>query len=386
MNPSFRPRLAAAALSLLLCVTFAACTDGPKKPTAEQRGEGLYIHGTALYLQGRFDESEKAFDEMKTLLPDDPRLPAAYGELFLSQGRLKDALPHFERAAERDPKRSTNWSRVGFIKAQLGEADAARSALRKALALYPKDFNALEALAELDVKDGKMDEAVLHFGLAADASPNDALASANHMRGAQILSEAGRDEDALAFLEKAVAKKRSDGALLTDFGERLVRAQRLEEAVKVLSEAAMLTPKDPGLWELVGELYVALDKPGDALAAFQQSLKVKERAVVLAAMARLQRARGDNLAAKEFLDRALAAATGEEEREARELARTLMTFDRAQDALKLYQLLSEEPEREKDAGLQVELAKAAKKAGQPALAVEACKKAQAQDATVKRCP
>ncbi len=381
-SPSPRPL----ALVFALCGVLAGCADEVQKPSPELRAEGLYIHGTALYLQGSFEESEKAFDEMRSILPEDPRLPAAYGELFLSQGRLKDALPHFERAALNEPRRPTNWSRIGFIKAQLGEADAARSALRKAVALYPRDFNALEALGELDLKEGKLDDAVIHFGLAAEASPHDEGASANHLRAAQALGEAGRDEDALAFLAKAVARNRSDAALYTEYGERLVRAGRLEEAVAALSEAAKRAPKDPGLWELVGELYTALDKPGDALGAFGQSLKIKERSVVLASMARLHRSRGDGAAASEFLDRALAAATGEDEREARELARTLMDFNRPKDALKLYQHLAEEPEREADATLQVELAKAAKKAGETKLAAEACRRAKEKDAALERCP
>ena len=58
-------------------------------------------------------------------------------------------------------------------------------------------------------------------------------------------------------------------------------------ALLVYTDAARAAPGDPALWDLVGELYLKLAKPADAEAAFRESLRVKDRAVVHVALARL---------------------------------------------------------------------------------------------------
>ncbi len=389
-SKKLRHALALAAVTALGPVVTTGCKEKPPPPpTAEenaQHAEGLYLQASSLVLQGEYAKAQAAYEEMKALAPEDPRLPAAMGELFLNQGRLRDALPHFEEAAKRDPKRGTNWSRVGFIKAQLGEYEAAREALERAIALNASDFNALEALGELALKSGDLAGAVTQLEKAGDASPNETLASSHYVRAAKVLEEGGRGDDARALLERAVEKGRADGTALVELGELHVRARRFPEAARVLSDAAAKTPDDPSIWEMVGELQVAMGRHDDALASFEQSLKVKERALVHLAVARLHKTRGDLPKAQEALERALTSATGEEEREGLELARALVEFGRPADALRLYDVLSKEPDRAGDVALQLEVARVARAAGQTAVEAEACGRARAAQPGLNRCP
>lgn len=387
MAPSPGASRPAAWLVAVCALALAACTDDSPPPIdPETRAEGLYIHGTTLYLQGKFDEAILAFKEMEKLKPGDPRLPAAYGEIYLSQGKLKDALEQFEIAAQKDPRRSTNWSRIGFIKLQLGIHEEARSALRKAIALNPMDHVALEALAELDLQEGRLDEAVSHFTLAADASLTAETGGQLLVRAARELQKAGRDEEALKLLQSAAGRGSPSVDVLTELGELLIKSRRFEDAVGVLTQAAQRNRADPMLWELVGELYVSLDKPGDAIAAFKESLKVKDRAVVHVALARIHRARDDMPAANEELELALQTATGEEEREALELARLLSEFNRKKDALSILDALAQEPDNAADVAIHLELAKLAKQLGATEKVTVACKRVLAADAGVGRCP
>ena len=380
-----RAALAPAVLALALAAW--ACERSPTSTVDPKvRAEGLYVHGTALYLQGNFEESLRAFEEMKAIVPDDPRLPAAFGEVHLSQGKLREALPLFEEAAQRDPKRSTNWSRIGFIRSQLGQTEEAKSALRKAIALNPHDHVALEALAEIDLEEGRLDEAVSSFALAAESSLNQENGAQLLLKAARALQKAGRDADALELLQTSEQRGVRTPAVLTEMGELLVKARRFEDAVGVLTIAAQLNRTDPTLWEMVGELYVALDKPGDALNAFRESLKVKERAVVHVALARLHRARKDPGAAEEALQKALRTATGEDERESLELARLLAEFGRKEDALTLLDTLASEPDNADDVALQLETAKLARALGRTRIVAAACERARAADAGVNACP
>jgi tetratricopeptide (TPR) repeat protein len=369
----------------LLALLAAGCEDRPSQPSPKEQAEGYYVKGTTEYLQGKFEDALTSFNTMKELSPEDPRLPAAIGEVYLSMGRLNEAAAQFEFALKRDAKRSTNWSRLGFIHAQLGRTEAAQNALRKALALHSKDFNALEQLAELHVKGGEKDAAVKHFLLAAEASP-DASKTPLVLRAVDVLTEDGRHAEALLLLGEWTGKGVRTAELLTALGDEQVRAGQLLPAAASYRDAASVSPKDPTLWELVGEIYTKLDKPEDALAAYRESLRVKDRAIVHVAMARLHLGRNERPAAEQELGRALETVSGSDIHELTALAELLSSFDRKPDALRILANLSAEPDHAKDVDLQLRTAALAQELKDEALVRTVCERIASSGVKLKKCP
>ncbi|MBN1208172.1 MAG: tetratricopeptide repeat protein [Myxococcaceae bacterium] len=373
------------ALPLLALLAAAACEDTPTiKPT--DRAEGLYIKGTAEYLQGNFDQALASFNEMKQIVPNDPRLPAAVGEVYLSMGKFNEALTEFQAALALDAKRSTTWSRIGFIQVQLGKHEEAQSSLRKALALYPNDFNAMEQLGEIHLKRGEKDEAIRHFTLASQVSP-DKLKPELVMRAVEVLQQDSRHPEALALLQKAAGQGIRAPAVLTALGDEQVRAGKLDEAIASYREAAGKSPRDPALWELVGEIYASQAKTADALAAFRESLKVKDRAIVHVAIARLHLAQEDSKAAEEELAKALESVSGSDLRELIELAELLVTFGRKQDALRILSNLAGEPDNAQNVDLQLRTARLARELKDTDTVKAACARVSGHDGGgVTSCP
>ncbi len=364
-------------------LAFLGCQEPKLDPKAE--ADGLYLSAQTEYLRGNFDQALAHYERVKQLNPKDIRLPAAMGEVYLSQGKLDEALEKFEQAVKLDARRGTNWSRIGFIHALKGNYSAAAEALEKALELNPKDFNALEQLGELSLKAGRLDEAVQRLESAAEAAPARSKA-ALYLRAAGVLDKAGRPADALALLERARVAVGDEPAVLTELGDHLVAAHRLQEAVEAYTAAAKREAKDPTIWELVGELHLKLGRPSDAEDAFNASLKVKDRGVVHVALARLCLIRNDEPCARAELDKALATASGEELRETIDLADLLAEMGRKQDALKLLRTVSAEPDQLGNAHLHLKVARWAKELGDKGALDEACARARAADAGVKRCP
>ncbi len=372
------------ALVALLCLTGCPPKEDPQAD-AKAQADGLYLAGTAAYMKGEFKQAHERYAEVKKLNPTDPRLPAAVAEVYLAEVKLDEALKSFEEAAKLEPKRATTWSRIGFIHSLKGRPKEAQEALLKALALNPRDFNALESVAEMDLKEKKLDDAVKHFVAASDAAP-DASRGPLVMRAVEELTRAGRDAEALTLLEETVKKGVKSSELLGELGDRLVAQARLPEAVLAYTEAAKGIPADPALWELVGELQMKLDKPADAEAAFRESLRVKDRGVVHASLARLCQARKDAACTRSELDQALSRASGEEPRELIDIADLLSSVGRKADALSLLKGLADEEESEGDTALQLKLARLAKDAGDKATLKAACDRVLASDAGVKKCP
>ncbi|HEY0093856.1 MAG TPA: acetylglucosamine transferase, partial [Archangium sp.] len=151
-------------------------------------------------------------------------------------------------------------------------------------------------------------------------------------------------------------------------------------------DAASASPKDPTLWELVGEIYTKLDKPEDALAAYRESLRVKERAVIHVAMARLHLGRNERQAAEQELGRAFETVSGSDIRELTELAELLSTFGRKQDALRILSSLSAEPDHAKELDLQLRTAALAQELKDEATVRTVCERIASSGVKLKKCP
>lgn len=369
---------------LALCLLLAGCPkdDGPD-PKAQ--AEGLYLAGTSAYLKGDFTEAHQKFAEVRTLNPSDPRLPAAEGEVYLAEVKLDQALLAFQEAQKLDPKRGTTWSRIGYIHLLKGNRAEATKALDKALELNPKDFNAMEARAEIQLKDGKVDEAISGFIAAAEVAP-DLSRAALILRAVSELSARGKEKEALELLEQQVKKGLKAPDVLTELGDRLVEANRLPEARDAYQQAAKVNTKDPTLWELVGELNAKLGEAPEAEAAFRESLKVKDRGVVHVSLARLCQARKDADCVREELDKALATASGEEQRELYDLADLLSSVGRKKDAFLLLKDLADEEEQKANTPLQLKTAQLAKEAGEKDAVKVYCANVAAADAGTGKCP
>jgi tetratricopeptide (TPR) repeat protein len=215
-----------------------------------------------------------------------------------------------------------------------------------------------------------VEDAVHDFTLAAEAAP-DALKAGLYQRSVDVLSEKGRHEELLPLLQKITSGGVRAPELLSALGDEQVRAGQLAEAVATYREAAGKSPKDPTLWELVAELHRRLHQPDEAVAAYRESLKVKNRSTVHVALARMAMERLDRAEADKELSLALDSASGEEG-ELKELAELLMDLDRKADALRILASLAAEPGRAKDVDFQLRTARLAQELKDTAVMTAAC--------------
>lgn len=379
-------RLSVISLCGLTLLAASGCKEREPEVDPRVKADGYYLAGTQAFLKGDFAEAHRRFAEVKALNPADPRLPAAEGEVYLAEGNVEEASRLFEVATRLDPKRATNWSRLGYLYSLKAETrPKAVEALGEALQLNPRDFNALETSADLQLKEGDLDAAVLNLVQASEAAPESARAELV-LKAVGELVKKGRGGDALKLLEAAVQRGTRSPEVLSELGDRLVEASRLPEAVDAYTEAAKGSPKDPTLWELAGEVSFRLDKLPEAEAAFRESLKVKDRGVVHVGLARLCQKKKDEACVKAELDKALQTASGEELRETVDLADLLVSLDRKKDALALLRNVSEEPEQKGNLELHLKVARLAKELKDGTALQAACVRAAASGSAGLKCP
>ncbi len=355
---------------VFLWVVGCKCEQASVAPDPKVEADGHYVAGTSAYLKGDFVTAHTHFEAVKQLTPDDPRLPGAEGELLLSEGRVDDAIARFEQAISKDPRRSTSWSRLGLLYAMKGKMPDSKRALLKAIELNPKDFNAHESLGDAALEAHDVEEAVHEFLLASESAPPKAQAELITKAAAEWV-KAKHPDQALAVLEAAKAKGISTPELNQDLGERYVEVARWDDAIAAYSAAA---EQDPTAWELVAELHGRQLRFEDAKAAWKKAIAGRDVAVYHVGMANLCLAQKDRACAEQELDRALSTATGEELREATELADLLATMNRKSDALRLLEGVAGEDDQRKNESLQLKTARLAKALNRPEVVTACCER------------
>jgi aspartyl/asparaginyl beta-hydroxylase (cupin superfamily) len=118
--------------------------------TARQRGDAA--------------AERRALDEGLALAPAHPQLLNAAGMRAMADGDLSTALARFAAAAEHDPGQPVLWINQATIHRQLGDDDAERHALDRALAIDRLNFTAQLRMAELHER--RSDEAAAAQGWA----------------------------------------------------------------------------------------------------------------------------------------------------------------------------------------------------------------------------
>jgi tetratricopeptide (TPR) repeat protein len=221
----------------------------------------LYFHASALAKAGRFDEASRGYRNLLEILPDHAparkdlaRIEAREADSLAASGDLSGAIELYRKALERDPDLSSARERLGMALFQLGGFQ--------------------EALPELDA--------------AFRAGPSGPEAANAY---ALLLSNAGRDGEAIAVLEKAVSRFPDDVAVLHNLARLLATGPfpgREDEAVALAEHVVEETGGDDP--RALDTLALALRSRG----SIAESRLAFERA------ARLARSRGDEGLAREI--------------------------------------------------------------------------------------
>ena len=154
-----------------------------------------------IYLaQGETNEVNTLVGELLALAPEKPEVLAVAGDVALATGRARDALEHYKRWTGVQPGVAESY--FGEARAYLGlsENEAARRALDKAAALKPNWIPAATALALLDLKEGRTEEAL---AIAVGLEKANSTSAAPSILKGDILMRTGDYAKAVAAYRKA---------------------------------------------------------------------------------------------------------------------------------------------------------------------------------------
>lgn len=167
---------------------------------------------------------------------------------------------------------------------ELGEHLAAEATCRAILAREPKHVGSLQLLGTLAQQSGRLDEAAACFGELTKIKPDMTVA---HHSLAKTLVAMGRDQDAVAALERALAIKSGPGSMppadqavtLFNLGYLYERLGHADMAVGAYERALAVKPDFAEALNNLGALRLAQGRPQEASAAFARALSLAPEAL-----------------------------------------------------------------------------------------------------------
>lgn len=170
---------------------------------------------------------------------DEARAHYLLGLKEQSEGRLENAISHFDAALAIRPEFPEALCSGGYILHTTGHPEGALAFYGRALELDPANFDALYNRGCLQFSRSNLPGAISDFGRAVALRPDDAAAASNW--GA-ALYQAGRLGDAVAALRQALQHDPGLVEAELNLGSALRRLGREDEAGEAFWRAALLKP------------------------------------------------------------------------------------------------------------------------------------------------
>lgn len=267
----------------------------------------VFMHGIALRRSGAVDEADSL---LQRVVDKAPALAAAHQEYalnLLAQGRLAAARQSLERAVELEPKLTGAWRVLHDVRLAEGDdtgaADAFRRslgttqidpALQKALQLFsegrlgiaegicreylrqrPLDVNAIRLLAEIGIKLGIVDEALLLLERCLELAPDFHVARSNY---ATALSRQQQFDPALQQLAKLRREEPDNVSHRVQEASVLSMAGRFEEAHERFREVLDRIPANARILTSYGHSLRYGGKGADATDAYLKAIETDPEA------------------------------------------------------------------------------------------------------------
>jgi tetratricopeptide (TPR) repeat protein len=208
------------------------------------------------------------------LMPQDARTKWLLGVAWEAAGKDAQAIEQYEAAAKLDSSSVDIRNSLGFALLQTARAGDAESAFREAIALQPTGDAASQAhqgLLQALIAEKKNEEAATELGVYLAAHPNDGTM---RLERASLLADAGKDDDALAELDRAAAGGPESLQALRLRSVIYFRKKDYDKAIPVLKNAIALAPKDPDLPAQLGHAYLETKDYPDAVNELIVAIKM----------------------------------------------------------------------------------------------------------------
>ncbi len=194
------------------------------------------------------------------------------GRTLSDRGQVAEAIAHYQKALEFEPKLAGAHNNFGRALADRGQIDEAVAHYQEALAIEPKLAGAHINLGDLLTRRGQVNEAITHYRKALEIKPDNAE---THNNLGLALSGRGRVNEAIVHYRKALEIEPDNAEAHYNLGNALTRRGQVDEAIAHYRKALEIKPN---LAEAHNNLSMALAGRGrldEAIIHYRKALEIK---------------------------------------------------------------------------------------------------------------
>ncbi len=194
------------------------------------------------------------------------------GKAAQAQGRIDEAIAHFQRALQLQPDGAETYSDLGIAQAGAGQLELATATFMEGLRRRTGNANAANNLGVILAMQARPAEAIDCFREAIRAQPTNAD---YHCNLANALFDTGRHHDAVASYRQVLQLQPNSAAARTGLANALRQLGDPGEAEAQYRESLRLAPNFLKAWHGLGVLMADQQRFEDATHCFREALRLK---------------------------------------------------------------------------------------------------------------
>lgn len=206
-------------------------------------GMGWYLLSLVLVQRKRRGVALRALARARRLAPELPELWQQTGWLALETGDLRFAREAAARALELAPEDAVSDILAAVVCESSGNFQASSEHAKKAITRAPRSAAAWRALAQVRVRQDRLEEAQTALHTALDLDPTEASSTYRQLGWVHIAE--GKDEDAVAAFTAATRNDAQDAASWYGLAEAHRSAKQFVEALHAIHAALTLRREWP---------------------------------------------------------------------------------------------------------------------------------------------
>lgn len=219
-------------------------------------------------------QAENFFKEALRLEPANMRNALLFSNLGTIQrrmGKKKEALESYSLALNKTPYSVTMLLNRASLLLEMDYLDRAYKDYCDVLDIDKTNPEALMYRAYIYMKRRQYQEARLDYRSYLEIKPGDKNA---RLGMALVNQKAGRFQEALEEFNRLIVDFSEDISLLKGRAELEVEMNTLDLALLDLENASKLTPNDPEIYVMCGDIYLLQGKNREAYVAFEKAIKL----------------------------------------------------------------------------------------------------------------